>query len=413
MDLTDEQRQIIHEAVKWFRDPNSPQVFEISGRAGTGKSVVLNAIVDYLHLDESDFAACAYTGAAALVMRRKGFPHASTLHSFLYDYVIETNQKGEKYGVFKRKEANLFTRLVIVDEAGFCDLKIKNDLLKLGYKVLVAGDTSQLPPVKDEPPAFFTDPNNIHYLTKIMRQNESSAIVVLANELLQGKSLRPGNYGDVVVITRSDFDKYMEMCIKKYGIILCGTNNTKESINRKIREEFLGYENPLPRKGERVINRKNIWTIECDGIPLVNGLVGFVQNSPHIVSKNIYYIDFKADFMNSMFEKVPADYGYLIADYSERKRLNNEFFLPNKEQCAKFEYAYACTTHVAQGSQFSTGIYIEEPFPKISKNLYYTGITRFSDKVLYVIPDKKRYVALNAMVLPPQGDRLIPIPKVK
>lgn len=409
IELTSEQRRVIADAKAWFRSSTSDQVFEISGMAGTGKSVVLQAIVQELHLDEEEYAACAYTGAAALVMRKKGFPKASTLHSLLYQYVVIRNRDGSKFAKFVPKEQNLFLRLIIVDEAGFCDQNIKKDLLNACAKILVAGDTRQLPPIVEGPPAFFTNPDKIHYLTKIMRQNENSAIIQLANSLLRGQHLRVGNYGDVIVIPRSEFDKNMPALIKSYGIILCGTNNTKEKINSIVRKDILRYTNPLPQIKERIINRKNLWDTVCEGIPLVNGLVGTVIKSSSFVYEGDYLVDFKADFMDSVFREVRADYSYLVADPSEKREMRSLNGFSNSTS-AKFEYAYACTTHVAQGSQFESGIYIEEYFPKISKNLYYTGLTRFSQRALYVIPDRKVYVPNN--VDWPRGDKLIPVPKV-
>ena len=54
--------------------------------------------------------------------------------------------------------------------------------------------------------------------------------------------------------------------------------------------------------------------------------------------------------------------------------------------------AYAITTHMSQGSQYPNGAYIEEYLsPDINKNLNYTGITRFSNFLIYVKKKKKYY----------------------
>ena len=58
----------------------------------------------------------------------------------------------------------------------------------------------------------------------------------------------------------------------------------------------------------------------------------------------------------------------------------------------RFEFAYSITTHISQGSQFNNGIYVEEAFPmKVQRQLNYTGITRFSDSMIYVKRSKKYY----------------------
>ena len=79
-----EQQQLIHDqAVYWFY--NSPdQVFQIAGAAGTGKSVLIGEILRTLDLQQESIMAMTFTGAASLVMRRNGFPDATTIHSSMY-----------------------------------------------------------------------------------------------------------------------------------------------------------------------------------------------------------------------------------------------------------------------------------------------------------------------------------------
>lgn len=388
--LTDEQENVIRDAVYWFKH-SSQQTFELSGSAGTGKSLVLHCIVDRLGLLTEQVAPVAYTGAAAIVMRRNNFDNACTIHSLLYQYKTIFDELAQKnIKKFEYKGVNKNIRLIIVDEAGMCDMNIRKDLEKAGVKILVAGDINQLPPISGQP-AYFRNPSNIHYLTKIMRQNESSAIVVLSQKLLNKQRLTPGDYGEVLVITKKDFYKYMKEFIKEYGIILCGLNKTRDKLNTLIRKDILKYENPLPNIGERLINRRNLWELEIDnGIALVNGTVGRALTSADIsvFSNNGFKIDFKPDYTREAFLNLEVDYDYFLADYTKRKEMNSVFDAGDSR--AKMEYAYACTTHVSQGSQFDSGIYLQEYFPHNSHNLHYTGITRFRQKMLYVLPDIKR-----------------------
>ena len=58
----------------------------------------------------------------------------------------------------------------------------------------------------------------------------------------------------------------------------------------------------------------------------------------------------------------------------------------------KFEYAYAITTHLSQGSQYVKGMYyMENMNPREKRNLDYTAITRFSKYCTVIIPHKKFY----------------------
>lgn len=407
LQLTDEQEQVIKDAVEWFKN-SSEQTFELSGSAGTGKSLVLHCIVNELGLSELEVAPAAYTGAAAIVMRRNNFPFACTIHSLLYRYKETIDKKTkEVIKTWEYKGVGGFVRLIIIDEAGMCDERIRKDLERSHVKIIVAGDVNQLPPISGEP-AYFREPEKIHYLTKIMRQNEKSAIVVLSQKLLQNKRLFPGIYGDVWVITKSEFYNHLKDYIQAYGIVLCGLNRTRDSINNMVRQDILGYENPLPNIGERLINRKNIWELQIDnGIALVNGTVGRCLSTSDIskFTNDTFKMDFKPDFTEEFFKDLDVDYKYFLSDYSTRKTINSNF--KPGTSVAKMEYAYSCTTYVAQGSQFDTGIYLQEYFPHNSKNLHYTGLTRFKQKALYVIPDtRKIYPSVF------KCDKLLPIEKV-
>ena len=388
--LTDEQEKVIKEAVNWFRN-SSEQTFELSGSAGTGKSLVLHCIVNELGLSELEIAPAAYTGAAAIVMRRNNFPTACTIHSLLYTYKeIFNRSTGETIRKFEYKGIGGFVKLVIIDEAGMCDINIRRDLERSHAKIIVAGDINQLPPISGQP-AYFQNPSEIHYLTKIMRQNERSAIVTLSQQLLHHRRLYPGNYGDVLVITKTEFYNNLKYFIQEYGIVLCGINRTRDQLNTTIRSDILGYTNPLPNIGERLINRKNLWELQIDnGIALVNGTVGKCLTTVDIskYNNNTFTIDFKPDFTEESFRNLEVDYKYFLADYNTRKTLSASY--DPSSSAARMEYAYACTTHVAQGSQFNSGIYLQEYFPHNSHNLHYTGLTRFRQKALYVIPDLRK-----------------------
>ena len=66
------QRRIIDDAKNFYRH-SSNQVYEFGGYAGTGKSVVLNAIKEEFGFQDQEIAAMSYIGQAAIVMRMKGF----------------------------------------------------------------------------------------------------------------------------------------------------------------------------------------------------------------------------------------------------------------------------------------------------------------------------------------------------
>ena len=256
-----------------------------------------------------------------------------------------------------------------------------------GIKIIASGDHKQLPPVGDEP-AYLVD-GKIHFLTQIMRQGKGSQILLLADYLNKGYRVSPGYYGEVLVIEDRDLTDEM---IKYANIMICATNATRDTLNNHVRNDIFKLNQRLPAYGEKIICRKNNWNIEVNGISLANGLIGSVINeiSPLDIDrkKKQFKVDFKPDMFNGVFRDLDCDYEYFIADSNARKFLKNNPY----SKASKFEYAYAITTHLSQGAQYPSGIYFKEYFRKdIQSNLDYTGITRFSDFVIMVLPSRKYY----------------------
>src|SRR3979411_1592489 len=63
------------------RGGGAPQLFRLFGYAGTGKTTLARYLAEDI---EGKVAFAAFTGKAALVMRRKGCEGASTIHSMIY-----------------------------------------------------------------------------------------------------------------------------------------------------------------------------------------------------------------------------------------------------------------------------------------------------------------------------------------
>ena len=174
------------------------------------------------------------------------------------------------------------------------------------------------------------------------------------------------------------------------NIVIAGKNKTREDINNRVRRNILHINSDLPITGEKLICRKNNWNLAVGGISLTNGLIGQVINSPDVgtFKNKTFKIDFKPDLINMAFRNIECDYEYLIADQQRRNFIKNNKF--NKSN--KFEFGYCVTTHTSQGGEYPFGIYIEEFLDKdIQSNLNYTGITRFKNGMIYVLPEYKNY----------------------
>ena len=397
-----DQEITIRDGVDWFLN-GSDQVFEFDGVAGTGKSVVLNAIVNQLHLKPYEIAPCAYTGAAALVMRMKGFKNAKSIHSTFFK--IEKMKKEYTPSPFKSINTEFNTeeyeykfvplnvgeldhniKLIVIDEGYMVPDFMSKEIEKHGVKVLVAGDSGQLPPIGGNP-AYLCNPN-IHHLNEIMRQAQGNPIIYLSERARLGLPINNGLYGNrVLVIDESELTKEMVLGV---GNIICCTNKTRDLFNNTIRN-MLGFDdNPLPGIGERIICRNNNWNIEHDNIALANGLQGYVT-SPFDISKYsgaTYTLNFLPDLLETPFKNIEINTEYILSPYDLRQQIKNNKFRKGE----LFEYAYAITCHVSQGSQYVGGIFYEEMLRHdIQKQLIYTGITRFSDYMIYVKRNRNKY----------------------
>lgn len=400
MIFTDEQERIIQGAVNHIKSNEvDEQVYQIAGSAGTGKTTVLREIIKRSEIPMSRIAVMTFIGQAAIILRSKGIYNARTIHSQLYvteeDYVYQNGQivrdpvydKPVTKMYFRLKKSLPDIDLMIIDEAWTVPKKMKKDIESFGIKIIASGDHKQLPPVGDEP-AYLVD-GEIHFLTQIMRQGKGSQILLLADYLNKGYRISPGYYGEVLVIEDRDLTDEM---IKYANIMICATNATRDTLNNHVRNDIFKLNQRLPAYGEKIICRKNNWNIEVNGISLANGLIGSVINeiSPLDIDrkKKQFKVDFKPDMFNGVFRDLDCDYEYFIADSNARKFLKNNPY----SKASKFEYAYAITTHLSQGAQYPSGIYFKEYFRKdIQSNLDYTGITRFSDFVIMVLPSRKYY----------------------
>lgn len=392
MPFNREQENIINQGVQFLRR-GTKQVFEYDGLAGTGKSYTLIEILRRAGFQQNEILPMAYTGSAAIVMRTKGFRHATTLHSGLFQLDRATKYDKDNHNVlvntyFNAPESeDVFVvkdyidpsiKVIVIDEGYMVPLEMRPFIEKFGLPIIVTGDAGQLPPINSTP--AFLNHDNILHLTEIMRQSENDGIVYIANRARVGLPIDTGVYGNVLVIEEQDLSNDMIMAS---NIVLCGTNKRREDMNTYIRRDLFGIRDTLPVYGDRMICRKNNWNVEIDGIALANGLVGTVSEPINMLTYDgkTFQMCFQPDLLNRGFTNLTCDYRYLISDVNTRKMLKKSKYSLGE----KFEFAYTSTTHLSQGSEYSGGIYIEEYLgPDIQRNLNYVGITRFRDWMIYV-----------------------------
>lgn len=371
------QNLLKKELLHWYKNRTKP-FYYYSGKAGTGKTTVVRAFLEELEMEVGEYITCAYIGKAVMVLLRKGY-NASTIHSLIYDVIFEVLQDtkitedGEEIPFRKtmmhfelKKKLPSVLKLIIVDECKMVNDKMITELLSFGIPIIFMGDENQLPPVMGSCNILKT-PDFV--LNEIMRQAEDDPIVMIANWILDGKPLLPGTYGKSKIMETLPFDKAL---LTDYDAILCGKNKTREMINQRVRNEILHLDPHRLYVGEKLICRQNNWGESVGDIYLTNGMTGFVEDVHYDSMTNRYLeIDFCPDFLDEGFERLKLDRKYFYLPYDERA----EYGISNYN---KFEYGYAITVHLAQGSEYDDVLLLAEKMhdKDTTRRLWYTGVTR-------------------------------------
>jgi exodeoxyribonuclease-5 len=381
----------------WYKKQDK-QVFEIAGSAGTGKTTIIMYLIERLGLDINQVLFLSFMGKAACRMAMEGLP-AKTIHSAIYRYekkilrdergriVYDENNRPKKVGQFVLKDKiGKGIKLIVLDEGGTVSEKLAEDLLSFGIPVIVLGDLNQLPPVFGKS-YFLKEPDII--LTKIMRQEEGNPIVYLAKRVLENRPLNIGVYGSSEVIPRSSLKEFH---FTRSDVVLTETNRLRWNVNNYFRKNIKKYKQlDFPHVGEKVICRKNNWSRSIKkNFYLTNGMSGFVYD----VFKSTFngktmVMDFRPDFTDGVFKNVKFNYNYMYALPSS-VNYEDEASMPaylRDIHTDRFEYAYAITVHLSQGSQYNRVLYLKEGIVggADQQKLIYTAITRAIDGITIVV----------------------------
>lgn len=128
----------------WFENSSDvKQTFVLAGYAGTGKTYLIDYIIEnLLNISPTDVAFITPTGKAASVLIQRG-RNASTIHRLIYN-VVETEYTTKVGGKeikckkksFVRKPSIPKYKLLIIDEISMVDADVMKDLLQYGIPIL-------------------------------------------------------------------------------------------------------------------------------------------------------------------------------------------------------------------------------------------------------------------------------------
>ena len=439
-----EQNKILLKLVEYITTLGNRSIFLLKGYAGTGKTTLISALVKSLPSIGKRSVLLAPTGRAAKVLAKYSKKKSSTLHKKIY--WIRTTKNGNTFITLKE---NLHTNTIfIVDEAsmipedakdGINKRSLLEDLIKYVYegidcKLILIGDTAQLPPVNlDISPAL--DENNldkkyqkqiIHQeLKKVVRQEKNSMVLENATHL---RELIGGNIKKIPkiklnreVVRISSGDELQEYIEKSYGnsgventTIICRSNKRANQYNDRIRSEILWQEDIISAGDVLMVVRNNYFWLDekSEAGFLANGDIIEVARIKEIIERygfkfakaSIRLMDYEneneidtillLDTINSESPSLKYDeykklYTEVGLDYKGQKDINkkikeNEFF-----NAIQIKFGYSITCHKAQGGQWKNvfidiGYFKKEMLDKNYLRWLYTAFTRSTEN-LYLI----------------------------
>jgi exodeoxyribonuclease V len=319
MELSQTQNEVLKKLVDGIK---KTPIQTLAGFAGTGKTTLA---AEFLRIVPG-FGACAYTGKASAILRKKGIP-ANTIHSTIYEPSIDHN--GNLQFVLRE---HLPYQGLLADEGSMIPLEIYEDLRFFGIPLIFVGDHGQLEPIGSD---FNLMKRPDYRLEEIHRF--AGDIAKFAQHLRKGFAARGfrGTTGEVQLLSQIKDDDLIWA-----DQIICAYNKTRVDLNNRVRA-ILGYKGIL-NVGERVMclrnNRK---------LGLYNGMQGIVRRLHK--SRRKFLMDFEYD--NILYPNI----WYNPNQFGQEK---NEFDYgdgPNP-----FDYAYTGTAHKMQGDEFEKVLAIEQ-----------------------------------------------------
>ena len=423
MPLTEHQQEAYDEVYERLAEGET--YTGLRGYAGTGKTFLVSRLIEQLVEEDCTVSVCAPTHKAVQVLSQElgdAPVQLQTLHSFL-GLRLKPDEDGGDLRVPEMEERDFPEGVVIVDEASmigreewqYIELAAQRDLMEQqGVQWLFVGDPAQLPPVNEDPSPALEVPGPM--LEEIHRQAADNPILDLATQIRRGEARRfQSQYenGQGVAITHNR-EGFLDSVLRTfdteafddnamYARLLAYRNRTVRRYNREIRTARYGEESPRFEPGEWLVARET-WYHDGETVLL---------NSEEVRVKKATVDTFEADDLSewtvwTLTLRKPGQgmaRTAMVLHEDEFDRYENalekrrmaakedprkwERFYDLRERFARVDYAYATTTHRAQGSTFDT-VFVDRRDLQACRGdernaLLYVAVTRPSRRLAVLV----------------------------
>ncbi len=444
---TEQQLHLFEDLHHFLLTTIERSAFVLKGYAGTGKTTSVSALVKLLPKYTYRSVLLAPTGRAAKVVANYSGKTAYTIHKRIY-----RKQETRGQTKFVLNNNTLSDTIFIVDEASMITNEsdrseiwgkgVLADLIRFVYsgkncKLLLIGDTAQLPPVgSDYSPALDTKYLEHEFdlsiaefeLTEVLRQQKESGILRNATEIRN--LIREEVPSIPQIITKGYVDCYqcngerlpdgLQYAYDKFGIentlLVCRSNKSANGYNQQIRARILYREEEISTNDYLMVVRNNyFWLPDKSEIGFIaNGdivrirkIKGFTElhgcRFADLIIELCDYDNLEVECKvvldtlvsespslstaesQMLYESVLEDYAYLPNKRERNAKVKEDPFY----NALQVKFAYAVTCHKAQGGQWDA-VFIDQGYlneQMINQDFLrwmYTAVTRATKELYFV-----------------------------
>ena len=444
---TEEQSQAIRLFASFMVDRDDHSLMILRGSAGTGKTTLAAAIVKALLQLKQKIVLLAPTGRAAKVFSLYSGHPAHTIHRRIYRQKsagdmssFNLNDNLHTDTLFIIDEASMISTFSSGEGSHFGTGSLLDDLVQYVYsgrncRMLLIGDTAQLPPVgEDEAPALqgeilrsygmYVYETDLH---EVLRQSHESGILLNAtmvrqmithDEMTQLPCLQLKGFADIQVVPGDELIESLATSYSRVGmdetIVVTRSNKRANIYNQGIRRTVLDREEELSRGDQLMVVKNNYRTLPDGPSFLANGdrcVVRRMRNEEELygfrfVDATLVFPDYDdyeltakviLDTLTSeapaltreqqelLYNKVMEDYADVPLKTDRLKALKTDVYF----NALQIKYGYAVTCHKAQGGQWEH-VYIDQGYMTDDMlttdyiHWLYTALTRATKKVFLV-----------------------------